>query len=104
MTDVALVALAVLAGSLVKGVTGLGLPPVALAVLAPILGGEHTVVVLLLPTVLGNGWLAWANRNGLHDADHPPLMVVAGIVGAFVGSRLLAGRDEVLEGLDLRPW
>ena len=101
MTDVALVALAVLAGSLVKGVTGLGLPPVALAVLAPILGGEHAVVVLSLPTVVSNGWLVWANREGLRDADHLPLMVAAGIVGAFLGSRLLAGLDEAAVALVL---
>lgn len=101
MADLALVALAVLAGALVKGVTGLGLPPIALAILAPLLGAEHTVVVLALPTVVSNGSLVWAHRRSLRESDHLLVLVVTGIVGAVAGARLLVWLDESAVSLGL---
>lgn len=101
MGELALVALAVLAGALVKGVTGLGLPPIALALLAPLLGAEHTVVVLALPTVVSNGSLVWAHRRSLRDSDHLLVLVITGIVGALAGARLLVWLDESAVALAL---
>lgn len=94
MTRAALVALAVLAGALVKGVTGLGLPPIALAALAPILGAEHAVVVLALPTVASNATLVWSNRSWLRESRHLPALMITGVVGALVGARLLVWLDD----------
>lgn len=90
---VALVA-AFVVGSLLKGVTGLGLPPVVLPVLTPLVGVEHAVVVLALPTVLGNGWLAWANRKA--RAENPWLLAFAAsaAVGGIVGAIVLTSVDE----------
>lgn len=101
MAELALVALAVLVGALVKGVTGLGLPPIALAILAPLLGAEHTVVVLALPTVVSNGSLVWAHRRSLRESDHLLVLVVTGIVGALAGARLLVWLDESAVSLAL---
>lgn len=101
MVEASLVALAVLGGALVKGVTGLGLPPIALAVLAPLLGAEHAVVVLALPTVASNGLLVWTHRGSLREADHLMVLVATGIAGAIVGARLLVWLDDAVVALVL---
>lgn len=89
-----LVVLAFVAGALLKGVTGLGLPPVVLPVLAPLVGIEHAVAVLALPTVVGNGWLAWSNRGA--RAQTPWLWLLAGTaaVGGVAGAVVLTSAPE----------
>lgn len=82
------------AGSLLKGVTGLGLPPVVLPVLTPLVGVEHAVAVLALPTVLGNGWLAWANREARTENPWLAVLAVSAAVGGVVGAVVLTNVDE----------
>ncbi|MFP4636614.1 MAG: TSUP family transporter [Nitriliruptoraceae bacterium] len=94
MAETTLVALAVLVGALIKGLTGLGLPPVALALLVPLLGAEHAVVILALPTVVSNSWLVAAHWRSLREADNLFVVAATGVVGALVGARLLVWLDE----------
>jgi uncharacterized protein len=104
MSDVDLVIAVVasfVAGSLLKGVTGLGLPPVVLPVLTPLVGVEHAVAVLALPTVLGNAWLAWANRKAHAENPWLALFAASAAVGGIVGAVVLTSVDERWLGLTL---
>lgn len=97
MVDGAVLAAVVAAfvgGALLKGVTGLGLPPVVLPVLTPLVGVEHAVAVLALPTVVGNGWLAWANRRARSENPWLAALALTAAVGGIAGAFLLTSVDE----------
>lgn len=85
---------AMVAGAFIKGVTGMGLPPIAIPVLAPIVGVEHAVVVMALPTVVTNTWQAWTNRGAWGETRHLPALLLTGTAGGVVGAWLLTALDE----------
>ena len=77
---------------LVKGITGLGGPSLAVPVLAGFLGVEFTVAVIAIPTAVSNVWLVWENRAeapGIRRFMIP--LLVAGFVGTIVGVWVLVG-------------
>lgn len=90
------VLMAVSAGAFVKAVTGMGLPLVAIPVLAAFVGIEDAVVVLSFPNLVANAYLVWRHRAGRPEA--PPLsrFVVGGIVGTVVGVLLLSSLSETV--------
>ena len=53
---------AIALGSLIKGVTGSGLPQIAIPVMAIFIGVEHSVVVMAIPGMVSNAWLIWRFR------------------------------------------
>ncbi len=57
-------------GSFVKGLTGMGLPLIAVPFLAGFLGAEHSVVVMQIPGLVSNAWLVWSQRGAARTA--PP--------------------------------
>jgi uncharacterized membrane protein YfcA len=85
----AVILVAVIVGSLVKGATGTGLPTVAIPVMASFLGVEQAVVIMALPTVVTNGWLMWIHRSQAGATRDLPSMIVAGLGGVVLGAWLL---------------
>lgn len=82
------------AGSFVKGVTGLGLPLVAMPVLATAIGVQHAVAVLVLPGLASNTLLIhkqWMHARVVRDL---PSLMATGVVGAVIGSWGLAAFDD----------
>ena len=80
---------------LVKGITGLGGPSLAVPVLAGFLGVEFTVAVIAIPTAVSNVWLVWENRAeapGIRRFMIP--LLVAGFVGTIVGVWVLVTIDD----------
>lgn len=88
------VAIAVIVGATVKGLTGMGLPPVALPVLAIFVGVEDAVVVMALPTVVTNLALIAGNWDQRHDNPVLRPMLVASAFGGVAGAWLLTNLDE----------
>jgi uncharacterized protein len=86
---VLVIVLAMVVGCLVKGVTGSGLPTVAIPVMAGFIGVEEAVVIMAVPTVLTNSWLLWVHRAHARDARHLPAMLLAGTIGVVLGAWLL---------------
>ena len=72
-------------GAVVKGVTGSGLPTIAIPVMAGFLGVERAVVVMAIPTVVTNSWLLWEHRHHASGARDLPLMLGCGVLGAVAG-------------------
>lgn len=89
LSSIAVILLALAAGSLVKGITGLGLPLIGVPVMASFLGVEHAVVVMVIPVIVTNTWLLWVHRSQFAAARNLPALLLAGILGAALGSWIL---------------
>jgi uncharacterized protein len=86
LTELLVILVAMAVGAFVKGVTGTGLPQVAIPTMAIFLGVEHAVVVMAIPGVVTNAWMLWTHREHWHATRDVPVMVAGGAVGAVVGT------------------
>jgi uncharacterized membrane protein YfcA len=86
---VAAVVVAVALGAFVKGITGAGLPLIAIPVLATVVGPEEAVVVMTIPTLLSNLMMIRAHRRPLRDVPDLAPLLVAGVIGTAIGVWLL---------------
>ncbi len=80
-------------GAFAKSVTGLGLPLVAIPVIASFLGVETAVVVMALPTVVTNVWMLWEHRASASQTRELPVLLTTGTVGVVVGTAILRVAD-----------
>jgi len=104
-TDLLLVAvLAISLGSLIKGITGMGLPLFAVPALASLTTVEEAVVLLVFPSLGANLWLIISHRQYRQlIKEHVPF-VVMGFAGAFVGTWLLQSLADRWLKLILVIW
>jgi len=86
--EIVAIVLAMVFGAIVKSVTGLGLPPVAIPVLAVFVGVEEAVIIMALPSMITNLYLAWTYRSAWTSTRYLPMMlalcIVASVIGAWV--------------------
>ncbi len=87
--ELVVIVVAIALGSFVKGVTGSGLPQIAIPVMATFLGVERAVVVMAIPGVASNAWLVWSNRDAFELTRDLPSQLVTGTFGAVAGTVLL---------------
>jgi len=100
LTDLLIIVVAIALGSFIKGVTGSGLPQIAIPVMAIFLGVERSVVVMAIPGIVSNTWLMWTYRAHLGGARDLPVLLSTGIVGAVGGTWLLKELDpRILSGV-----
>jgi hypothetical protein len=85
VANLAVILAAVAVGAMVKGVTGSGLPTIAIPVMAGFLGVERAVVVMAIPTVVTNSVLLWEHRHHASGARDLPVMLGAGALGVGTG-------------------
>lgn len=81
-------------GGVLKGATGIGVPIVAVPVLAAYLNLHLAVAVIMLPSVVTNGWMLWRLR-----AERPPThffytIPVGTLAGIAAGVKLLASLPD----------
>lgn len=95
------VAVAVTVGALVKSVTGIGLPPIAIPVLAIMVGPRDAVIIMTLSTIVTNAYLAWQYRDAVGQTKHLGKLTLAGIVGTPFGVYFLTALDPTIVGLVL---
>lgn len=88
------IAAAMVVGAFLKGVTGMGLPLIAIPALAPVVGVERAVVIMALPTAVTNAWLAWRYRTHLHETRNLPVLLGSGVLAAVGGAWLLTALDD----------
>lgn len=81
--------IAVATGSLVKSVTGMGLPVIAIPVIALFVSTEDAVVVMAMPGLVANAVLCAREREHRHEARDLGPFALLGIVGAVAGTLLL---------------
>jgi len=101
----AIIFVALLVGAVTKGVTGFGLPMVAVPLLSGLLGVERAVVVMVIPTFVSNFWLLWEHRTHVTAARRAlPLFLTAGVIGTIVGAAALAALSAQALALILAAW
>ncbi|WP_193337623.1 sulfite exporter TauE/SafE family protein [Devosia beringensis] len=98
-----LMLLALGAGAVVKGATGMGLPLVALPVLTAVFGLQHAVGLMTIPLIVTNAWQVWRFRA---EAETPrmafmPWFLVGGALGIMLGTWALTSLPERLLVLGL---
>lgn len=92
--ELTIVLVAVVVGSTIKAVTGMGLPIIVIPVASLFVAFEDAVVVISFPNVLANGVLAARERSQWGATRDLPTLIVAGIVGATVGALLFVSLPE----------
>lgn len=81
--------LAVLAGSLLKSVSGLGLPLVTIPAIAAVADVETAVAFTALPNLAQNLALAWRERDAWPETRDLPVLGLAGFAGGVAGTVVL---------------
>jgi uncharacterized membrane protein YfcA len=99
-TTLIVILLAVLAGSFLKSIGGLGLPLMAVPIISFVADVETAVAVLAFPNLLINVGMAWRTRAHRHEARDLTMLGVTGFVGAVGGTMaLIYLPNEPLVGL-----
>lgn len=101
---VALIMLALVAGALAKGATGLGLPLIAVPVMAGFIGVEHAVVVMVLPLLVTNAWMVVVHRRARVALPDMRLWLIVGALGAVFGTWLLSELDDRMLLAIMAAW
>jgi len=104
-TGLVVVALTAIAlGALIKGMTGLGLPLIAVPAIASFASVEEAVVLMIIPTFGSNLWLVGTHRRfAALLSSHQPFLI-AGLAGGIVGTILLSVIDDRWLKLTLAVW
>ena len=90
------IAVALACGAVVKGVTGMGLPLVALPFLVVVFGLQHSIGILLIPILATNAWQLYRFRGSrsLPGTTFLPPFLFGGAIGVAAGSWLLVMAPE----------
>ncbi|MEL6982125.1 MAG: sulfite exporter TauE/SafE family protein [Actinomycetota bacterium] len=98
--QIAVALAAVVVGSLLKSISGIGLPIVTIPAVAAIADIETAVAITAVPNVLLNGALTWRERAGLAGSRDLVLLGVTGFLGAIAGTIVLVSvREDALIAL-----
>jgi uncharacterized membrane protein YfcA len=88
-----LVVIAYLLAGFVKGVIGLGLPTVALGLLAAVISPAQSAAILIAPSLATNTWQMLAGPYLLGLIKRLGGMLIGMFVGAWLGSGILTGAN-----------
>ena len=90
---VAIISAAVGLGGFIKGVTGIGLPIVAIAVMVNFLDPLTTFATLIIPILVTNLWQAVTSRNWKAPFKRFWLMIILFVGFLFIGAELAVTLD-----------
>ena len=88
--DLALVAVSLALGGILKGAIGAGAPVLAVPMIALLVDVPTAVAVFTLPNLISNIWQARAYRRDLLPMGFVCRFAISGMAGAAVGSVILA--------------
>jgi uncharacterized protein len=87
-----------LGAGVVKGVTGMGLPTVAMGVLGATMSPLTAAAILIIPSFVTNVWQMLAGRDTLRLMRRLWAMMLCIVIGTVLGTRLLVVVDPVWSG------
>ncbi len=93
-TQLMVVLLASVLGALVKSVTGLGYPVLAVPVISLVLGLESAVVIVAIPNLASNIFLCWESRDAREQTRDLGRLCGFGMIGAVIGTVALVRLPE----------
>lgn len=85
-TELTIVLAAIVVGAVVKAVTGMGLPIIAIPIAALFVDVQDAVVTIALCNMLANGVLAANERSHIGDTRDLPVLAGFGVIGAIIGT------------------
>lgn len=94
--DIAIVALCLFLGGVVKGATGAGAPLFAVPAVAALFDLRLAIILMILPNILTNIWQAWTFRDNIRTLSFLRPYLISGIAGIFAGTWLLAIVSETV--------
>lgn len=94
--EIVLVVAAVFVGALVKSVTGMGFPLVAIPVMTLFLPTPTAVAIIAIPNLIQNTILVVQHRAAWKETRHLGLFCAAGVPGAVLGAFALVTVPEVI--------
>jgi uncharacterized protein len=100
MTDIslsviALITLTFFLAGIVKGVTGMGLPTVAMGVLGLFMPPVAAASLLILPSFITNIWQLFAGPSFIALLKRLWMMMIAILIGTLLGASFMAGNSSV---------
>lgn len=95
---------AISVGALIKGMTGLGLPLIAVPAIATFTSVEEAVVLIIVPTFGSNLWLVVSHRRFARLLRAHVPFLVAGFLGGIFGTFALVAVDDRWLKLTLAAW
>ena len=87
-----------LGAGMVKGVTGMGLPTVAMGVLGATMSPLTAAAILIIPSLVTNVWQMLAGRDIFRLMRRLWAMMLCIVIGTLLGTRLLVALDPVRSG------
>ncbi len=102
--ELLIIAIALAVGGTAKGLTGLGLPLVAVPVMAGFLGVERAVMTMVMPVLVLNLWLTWSLRDRIEELPEMPRLLVASLPGVALGAGVLYLASEQFLATALAIW
>lgn len=91
---IAMIVAAIAIGSFAKGITGVGLPLLAIPIMANFIGVQHAVLIMLIPSLVANSWLTWSHRAEWPVLKRIYVFLIAGFVGGYLGSQVLVSISD----------
>ena len=92
--EIAIALAAITGGALVKSISGLGLPIVAIPVMALFISLEEAVVIMAIPSLVSNVIMAFRARAARNATVDIPILATTGLCAAIAGSALLIWLPE----------
>ena len=102
--ELLIIAIALGVGGTAKGLTGLGLPLVAVPVMAGFLGVERAVMTMIMPVIVLNLWLTWSLRDRIEEVPEMPRLLLASLPGVALGAGVLYFASEQFLATALAIW
>ncbi|MDA0240856.1 MAG: sulfite exporter TauE/SafE family protein, partial [Proteobacteria bacterium] len=95
---------AVAIGGFVKGITGVGLPLVAVPVMASVLGVEHAVAVMIIPSLVSNLAVILVYRAEATANWEIFFMILMGVLGVATGAWILTQLNKEVLFVLMAAW
>ena len=92
--DLVVIGVAVILGALVKSVTGMGLPLIALPIISLFVSPEAGIAVLAIPAIVQNAGIVSTNWHARRDTRGLWLFCLAGGAGVVIGTLSLGAVPE----------
>ena len=102
--DISLVAMTVatfLLAGLVKGVIGMGLPSIAIALLALVVTPAQAAALMIIPTFVTNVWQMLVGPHLVALLRRMWVLLVCSVVGIWLGGSILTSENSKIAGLGL---
>ena len=96
-----LIGVTFLVAGMVKGITGMGLPTVAMSLLGLVMSPASAAALLVLPSFITNVWQCFAGPSMLALLRRLWSMMLTIVLGTLWGSTLLANTSPQLSGMAL---